>query len=65
MAGDLAGNHTREGSRSEIVIGSMEKIYMRNRAKALEQLLLSCQENGGQKMRLQSLKKRCRSWRTS
>lgn len=25
LAGDLAGNHTREGSRIEIVIGSMEK----------------------------------------
>ena len=25
LAGDLAGNHTREGGRIEIVIGSMEK----------------------------------------
>lgn len=59
LAGDLAGNHTREGSRIEIVIGSMEKIYMRHMAKALEQLPLSYQENSGQKMRLQGLKKRC------
>ena len=36
LAGDLAGNHTREGSKSEIVIGSMEKIYMRHMAKALD-----------------------------
>lgn len=59
LAGDLAGNHTREGSRIEIVIGSMEKIYIRHMAKALEQLPLSYQENSGQKMRLQGLKKRC------
>lgn len=59
LAGDLAGNHTREGNRIEIVIGSMEKIYMRHMAKALEQLPLSYQENSGQKMRLQGLKKRC------
>ena len=32
LAGDLAGNHTREGSRSEIVIRSVEKIHMRNMA---------------------------------
>ena len=36
----------------------MEKIYMRHMAKALEQLPLSYQENSGQKMRLQGLKKR-------
>ncbi len=59
LAGDLAGNHTREGSRIEIVIGSMEKIYIRHMAKALEQLPLSYQENSGQKMRMQGLKKRC------
>lgn len=59
LAGDLAGNHTREGRRIEIVVGSMEKIYMRHMAKALEQLPLSYQENSGQKMRLQGLKKRC------
>lgn len=59
LAGDLAGNHTREGGRIEIVIGSMEKIYMRHMAKALEQLPLSYQENSGQKMRMQGLKKRC------
>ena len=47
LAGDLAGNHTREGGRIEIVIGSMEKIYMRHMAKALEQLPLSYQENSG------------------
>lgn len=27
LAGDLAGNHTREGGRIEIVIGSMENLY--------------------------------------
>ena len=59
LAGDLAGNHTREGSRIEIVAGSMEKIYMRNMIKVLEQLPLSYQENSGQKMRVQNLKKRC------
>lgn len=59
LAGDLAGNHTREGSRIEIVIGSMEKIYIGHMAKALEQLPLSYQENSGQKMRMQGLKKRC------
>ena len=59
LAGDLAGNHTREGNRIEIVIGSMEKIYIRHMAKALEQLPLSYQENSGQKMRMQGLKKRC------
>ena len=32
---------------------------MRHMAKALEQLPLSYQENSGQKMRLQGLKKRC------
>ena len=57
LAGDLAGNHTREGSRIEIVIGSMEKIYIGHMAKALEQLPLSYQENSGQKMRMQGLKK--------
>ncbi len=41
------------------MIGSMEKIYMRHMVKALEQLPLSYQENSGQKMRLQNLKKRC------
>ena len=59
LVGDLAGNHTREGSRIEIVAGSMEKIYMRNMIKVLEQLPLSYQENSGQKMRVQNLKKRC------
>ena len=59
LAGDLAGNHTREESRGEIVVGSIEKFYMRHMAKALEQLPLSYQENSGQKMRLQNLKKRC------
>lgn len=47
LAGDLAGNHTREGSRIEIVISSMEKIYMRHMVKTLEQLPLSYQENSG------------------
>ncbi|MFR7962285.1 MAG: hypothetical protein ACLU6P_18760 [Roseburia intestinalis] len=37
----------------------MEKIYIRHMAKALEQLPLSYQENSGQKMRMQGLKKRC------
>ena len=55
LAGDLAGNHTREGSRIEIVIGSMEKIYIRHMAKSLEQLPLSYQENSGQKMRMQGI----------
>ena len=41
------------------MIGSMEKIYIRHMAKALEQLPLSYQENSGQKMRMQGLKKRC------
>ena len=41
------------------MIGSMEKNYMRHMAKALEQLPLSYQENSGQKMRMQGLKKRC------
>lgn len=59
LAGDLAGNHTREGSRIEIVVGSTEKVYMRNMVKTLEQLPLSYQENSGQKMRVQNLKKRC------
>jgi len=59
LAGNLAGNHTREGSRIEIVIGFMEKIYIKHMVKVLEQLPLSYQENSGQKMRLQGLKKRC------
>lgn len=59
LVGNLAGNHTREGSRIEIEIGFKEKIYIRHMAKALEQLPLSYQENSGQEMRLQNLKKRC------
>ena len=59
LSGDLTGNHTREGSRTEITIGVMEKSYVRNMIKILEQLPLSYQENSGQKMRMQNLKRRC------
>lgn len=59
LAGDLMKNHTREKNRVEIAIGAMEKGYMRNMIKELEQLLLFYQERSGQKMRLQNLKKRC------
>ena len=45
LSGDLTGNHTREGSRTEITIGVMEKSYVMNMIKILEQLPLSYQEN--------------------
>lgn len=57
LAGDLAGSHTREGSRAEIMIGPVERRYMKHMDKALGQLPLSYQQNGGKKM--QGLKRRC------
>lgn len=59
LAGDLTENHIREGKRAEIVIGSMEKVYMKRVAGILEQLPISYQESSGQQMRLQKLKKYC------
>lgn len=38
LARDLQGSHTREGSRAEIVIGPMERSYMKHMAAVLERL---------------------------
>lgn len=60
LGGDLLGSHTREGSREEITVGSVERSYMKHMAAVLEQLPLSYQESGGQRMRVQGLKRHCR-----
>ena len=59
LAGELSGSHTREGSRAEIVIGPVERGYMKQLAAVLGQIPLAYQESGGQGMRMQSLKKHC------
>lgn len=59
LAGDLAGSHTREGGRAAIVIGPVETSYMKRMAAVLEQLPISYRESGGQRMRMQGLKRRC------
>lgn len=60
LSGELSGSHTREGSRAEIVVGPVERSYMKQMAAALGQLPLSYQESGGQRMRMQALKRYCR-----
>jgi len=60
LAGDLSGRHTREGSRAEIVAGPVERSYMKHMAAVLGRLPLSYQESGGQRMRVQGLKRHCR-----
>jgi len=60
LSGELSGSHTREGSRAEIVVGPVERGYMKQMAAALGQLPLSYQESGGQRMRMQVLKRYCR-----
>lgn len=65
LAGDLAGSHTREGGRAEIVIGPVERSYMKHMAAVLEHLPISYRESGGQGMRMQGLKSAVRDLRTS
>ena len=60
LSGELSGSHTREGSRAEIVVGPVERSYMKQMAAALGRLPLSYQESGGQRMRMQTLKRYCR-----
>lgn len=60
LSGELSGSHTREGSRAEIAVGPVERSYMKQMAAALGRLPLSYQESGGQRMRMQALKRYCR-----
>lgn len=59
LARDLQGSHTREGSRAEIVIGPVERSYMKHMAAVLEQLPLAYHQNGGLQIRMRELKRRC------
>lgn len=59
LAGELPDSHTREGNRTGIVIGPVERNYIKQLAAVLGQLPLSYQESGGQRMRMQTLKRYC------
>lgn len=47
----LSNNHTREGSRESFSIEFMEQIYIKNVIYSLEQLILLCREDGGNRIR--------------
>lgn len=59
LSGDLAGNHTREGSRSKIEIGAVERSFIKRLMKNLEDIPVCYFESGGQGTRVRILKKRC------
>lgn len=59
LAGELSGIHTWEESRREVIVGRMEKLYLRNIRNGLEQLPQMYVEDIGRSAREQAVRRKC------